>query len=153
MVAKPPKINAVLFEINDKMRMDRREKISRTTPIRAPIKSGSSLIPALSKNGAVKCDRMEKHDRRKMMKRTPTHANGFQNSPDVAIAHNGCFDFSPSLSILASIISRSSFLTFPLSPPRKNASDFLKFCYSQTDFKMAAMFGILTRLPHVSPFL
>ena len=153
MVAKPPKINAALFEINDKIRMDRREKISRTTPIRAPIKSGSSSIPALSRNGAVKCDRMEKHDRRKMMKRTPTHANGFQNSPDVAFAQNGCFGFSPSLSILASIISRSSFLTLLLSPPRKNASDFLKFCYSYTNYEIAAMFGILTRLPHVCPFL
>ena len=132
MVAKPPKIKAVLFEINDKMRMDMREKISRTTPIIAPTKSGSSSIPALSRNGAVKCDRMEKHDSRKMMKRTPTHANGFQNSPDVAIAQNDCFGFSPSLSILASTIPRSSFFTFPLSPPRKNASDFLKFCYSHT---------------------
>ena len=54
VLAVPPKIKAVLFEINDNMRMEKRAKTRRTTPIRAAAKRGSNLIPALSRNGAVK---------------------------------------------------------------------------------------------------
>ena len=53
VLAIPEKIKAVLFEVKENMRKAAREETSRKTPIRTAAKSGSKVISALSKNGAV----------------------------------------------------------------------------------------------------